>query len=165
MKHENTGDRKNQEVILFAFQRHLAALGVTVSLRETSMESNLPYDAEVWVNGLYTGILEVKNINYRSDEVEAWGTGLMVKKLQLGRLREAFYRTSAVTEKGYWTKEVILMCYCKDNVSFAINIKRIAELWPDAEIVPQERVRDNHGKQASTAEARYIPLVSWERFE
>ena len=165
MKHETTEDRKNQDIILFTFQSHLQELGVQVELRPTPMQANLPYDAEVWVNGLYTGVIEVKHLNYRSDEVEAWGTGLMVKKLQLSRLREMFFRKSDITGRTYWNKQVIIMCRCKDGVSFAINIERLADLWKDARIVPQERVRDNHGTEPSNAEARYIELAHWERFE
>lgn len=166
MKHENQKDRQRQGEALFLLGRHLTALGVTqVSLRETPQEAALPYDAQMYVHGMYTGVVEVKCINYRHDEVEGWGTGLMLKKPQLAALRKEFCGMSAVSGKPYWNKEVILLVRCKDDVLYAINLRRVMELWRDLDVVPQEKVKTNHGKEQADFECRYVPLIHWERFE
>jgi hypothetical protein len=163
--HENDKDRGRQETALFLYQRHLGALGVTqVSVRQTPKEKKLPWDAEIFIHNLYTTVVEVKCINYRSNEVEGWGH-LMVKKPQIKSLRERFLKVGNVSKKPYWNKEVVLLVHCKDNVLFAINLRRVAEVWTESEIVPQEFVTTNHGKEPADFECRYIKLPHWERFE
>lgn len=162
--HETTEDREKQSVALFCYQRHLDQLGVTgATIHETPQGAMLPYDAKVCFHGMYTTVIEVKCLNYRSDEIDKFD-GIMVKKPQLSALRKEFYHKSGVTGKHYWNKEVIILVKASDHVCYAINLRRVMEYWPDCAVVPQEFVRTNHGKEQADFECRYIPATKWDKF-
>ena len=162
-KHETSADREQQGLALFSLQRHMQKLGMgPVRFNETPELDMLPYDAEMWVHGKYVGVVEVKCIDYSRSEVEQF-RGLMLKKSQLTRLREKFMRRKAITGQPYWSKQVLILFRCKkDDSAWAINIEDVIQLWPDAEIVPPEFCKDNHGAEESGVEHRYIPLHYWE---
>jgi hypothetical protein len=163
--HQNTADDQMQEVILFMYQRHLYMLGVEVALRPTPKEAYLSYDAELWVHGKFVAVIELKHINYSSDQVQEWGH-LMVKAKQSRKLAKQFMKRSAVTGKPYWNKEVILLNHCTDNVIFATHYRTLTRVWNESKDVPQEFIRKDHGKEIDLEDSgKYIKLEHWERFE
>jgi hypothetical protein len=165
MADENTRDREKQHIALHLYRKHLLTMGIDViRTRETAQEDMLPYDAEVWVNGLFTGVIEVKCINYRSDQVAEWGH-LGVKKPQMTRLREMFYKRR-LNGKYAWSKNVTILVRCKDNVCFVIDADTIMNQWLDSEVAPEGWAKTNHGKAThDNVEARFIKLAHWHRFE
>jgi hypothetical protein len=161
--YEKAADREQQGLALFSLQRHLERLSCgPVRMNETEEHLKLPYDAELWVHGKYVGVVEVKTTNYPKHRVEEWGH-LQLKKGQLTRLREMFYRKKAISGAGYWAKQVVIMYRSTvDDSAWAINIEDVMRLWPESEITPAEFCKDDHGNKLADDECRYIKLQHWE---
>ena len=160
---ETQRDREQQGLALFSLQRHMQKLGMgPVRFNQTPEELMLCYDAEMWVHGKFVGVVEVKAISYSGNDVERWGH-LMLKKSQLARQRHEFFRRSEISNKPYWTKQVLILVRCiRDDRAWAINLEDVMAVWNESEVVPPEFCKSDHGKDESDIEHRYIKLQHWE---
>jgi hypothetical protein len=154
--HENAVDRSKQDAALAVFGGHLKRMGVSVLRFEPSKDIHPPYDSWMWVNGLCTGVVEVKNIKYTSESVEGWGQ-LMLKHDQLLDQARLFYRN------GNWTHNVTTLVRTSDNVCYVTDNRVIQRVWKDSEIVPPGVAKNNHGTESSDKEHRFITLNHWSK--
>ena len=164
--HENTKDREQQKLAMFQLQRHLTALGVTqVVVEETPPHLRECYDGKLYVQGMWVGVVEVKTRDMDTDTLRKRGS-IIVETERLRSLSKQFWHRSGVTGKGFWSKEVVFVFRMKfDDTVYAINIRRIRELWKDLEDAPDGMLKDNHGKVQANKHGKLIPFESLERVE
>ena len=164
----NKTDVNNQQIAEFQYNRHLKALGVTQLRTEPTPEHRkMCYDACIYEEGKWTGVIEIRSVNYRIDQIESFG-GFMIDVNKMTALRKQFYCTSEITGKSFWSKEVVFLFRCvKDNTLWATNIRRLAGVWNDLEDVPTERLKNDHGAEANKTKlaGKLIPPAMMERIE
>lgn len=166
MIYENRKDREQQSIACFQLARHLTALGITnVSVSETPEHRRECYDAEMHVHGMWTGVVEVKTRDIDSDTLEQWGS-VVIETERCKSLSKMFYKTSDISKKRFWNKEVIFLWRLKkDDTAYAINLRRVRELWRDLEDAPPEAMKDDHGNILADKRGKLIPITSLERVE
>jgi len=167
MIYENAKDRQQQQLACFQLQRHLGALGITqISVQETPEHRRECYDAEMHVHGMWTGVVEVKTRDIDADTLHKWGS-ILIETQRVAALAKLFYKRSDVNpSKRFWNKEVIFLWRLKqDDSCFAINMRRVQELWHDLEDAPETLLTDDHGTKLTGKTGKLIPVESLERIE
>jgi hypothetical protein len=164
MLYENSNDRDQQHMATFQYEKHLQRLGVTpVRCVHTKQEDAQPYDAQVWIHGKWTTVLEVKCRNVSSQQISDWG-GVVVEVERLQRLRKEFRRPRLDTG-GYWKKEIVFLFRCmRDDRCFTIHIDQIVDAWGNLPDAPAKAMKDNHGKILAEKKGKLIPLNLMEQF-
>jgi hypothetical protein len=166
MDNENNNDLCNEQVAEFQYNRHLRALGVTqVRTEITPKHRKDCYDLQIMEEGKWTGVAEVRSVNYRWDEIETFG-GFMMDDIKLKKLKEQFYHRSEITGKRFWSKEIVFLFRCtKDETLWAINMRQIVDGWPEWPDAPAEWFKSDHGKRPNTKGGKQIPFRLMERVE
>lgn len=167
MHDENRNDLQNEQVAEFQYGRHLAALGVTqVSTNITPKRRKDHYDFEIYEEGKWTGVAEVRAVNYTHEQVQEWG-GFMLEEGKLKALKDQFCFRSAVTGKPMWSKQIIFLFRCvPDDTLWCIHMRQIVDGWADWPEVSPEKFKTNHGAgQHPTKRGKRIPFNLMERVE
>jgi hypothetical protein len=164
--YENQKDREQQSLAAFQLTRRLTSLGVPgVALRETPEHRRECYDFEMHVQGMWTGIVEVKCRKGTSDTAEKWGS-LLVEVDRLKRLKKECGTHSRATGKWIWTKEMVwLWRMTQDNTCYAITMRNIVKYWNEFQDAPPEMMKDNHGNLSANKRGKLIPLEKMEVFQ
>ena len=166
MNDENKNDLQNEQIAEFQYNRHLAALGITqVRTEITPKHRKDCYDFQIFENGMWTGVAEVRSVNHNWTHVKSWG-GFMLDEIKLKKLKAQFCSRSAVTGKPIWSKEIVfLFRTIPDHTLWAIHMREILAGWADWEVLPPEFSKSNHGKESNTKLVKRIPFDLMERVE
>ena len=155
--HQNDRDKKNEDEMEWLYVRHLKRLGIDIQTFPTPVEDH--YDFEVWVNGVYTTVLEVRMRAYTSEQVEKWGT-LVVNMEKLSGLKGLFYKEK--TKK--WEKRIVLMNVTTDGWCYATDMETVLREWKNCHPATQEMMKTNHGSKDSGRSGRQIPIAIMEKW-
>ena len=140
MQYENADDRAKESFVALAIQQHLERLPVgrpEVSRTTTGFTS---HDLDVYVSGMYVGVVEVKSRNYPTSFFEENGWAFEVERLSA--LRSEFFNQSF----GDWVKEVCLALLTEDLDIFLISIRTLVDHWDELMPAPEGFAKDNHGE-------------------
>lgn len=165
MMYETTEDRQNQDMAIFQYTRHLQNLGVEdISSVPTKADLMAHFDFEVWIQGFWTTVVEVRCINYSSEDVAHWGH-LLMDMVKLTSLKKEFSYKSKVTKKTTWDKRIIFLFRCNiDSVCYAISMERIIEVWPKIRDADQGMMKSNHGSDQHSKAGKLIPIQFMDKF-
>lgn len=163
---ENQNDREQQAIASHQYVSHLTKLGVTqVALLETPQHRAICYDFELHVQSMWVGVVEVKSRKVDSQQIEEWGS-IVVEVERLKSLGNLFYKTSEVTGKKRWDKEVVFVFRCtRDDWCYAVNIKTIHKNWSLLDDAPAEMMKADHGVGEKECSGKLIPIGLMEKFK
>ena len=156
--YENSNDRNVQELARVKLERHMNNLGIgLVQIRHTPQERTELWDLDVYVNGMYVGVAEVKGCGKSFSYMLEKEFGFLIKTRTLSGLKEMFYRPKQDGSK-YHRKEVSIVHYCiPDDRLFIVSMRNLIKHGKQINQARPGAIKENHGATDSDEPGLSIP--------